>query len=104
MSRTAVRKKRTPLTSNKVTMFTILCVVVIVMLVLFVKETHLSKKVEANTQRISEVEQQIEDENQRTEEIQDLQAYMQSDEYLEETAKEKLGLVKEGEIIFKEAE
>ena len=48
------------------------------------------------------MEQQIEEENQRTADIRELQEYMQSDEYLEKTAKEKLGLVKENEIIFKE--
>mgnify|MGYP001852424760 FL=1 len=29
---------------------------------------------------------------------------MQSDEYAEKVAREKLGLVKDGEILFKEAE
>ncbi len=48
-------------------------------------------------------EQQIENENQRTEDISEMQEYMQSDEYLEKVAKDKLGLVKDGEIIFKES-
>ena len=57
----------------------------------------------SNQQRTSELEQQIENENQRTEDISEMQEYMQSDEYLEKVAKDKLGLVKDGEIIFKES-
>ena len=38
-----------------------------------------------------------------TEDISEMQEYMQSDEYLEKVAKDKLGLVKDGEIIFKES-
>ena len=36
--------------------------------------------------------------------IDDLKEYMKTDEYVEETAREKLGLVKENEIVFKEGE
>ena len=59
-------------------------------------------KIAANERKTVQLEQQIEEENQRTADIRELQEYMQSDEYLEKTAKEKLGLVKENEIIFKE--
>ena len=37
-------------------------------------------------------------------EIEELEEYMNSDEYIEQVAKEKLGMVKDGEIIFKEAD
>ena len=58
----------------------------------------------ANEQKTVELQQQIESENQRTEDIDNMQEYMQSDEYAEKVAREKLGLVKDGEILFKEAE
>ena len=38
----------------------------------------------------------------RTQEIEDLKQYMLTDEYAEQAAREKLGLVKENEIIFQE--
>ena len=44
----------------------------------------------------------IETEEARTKDIEDMQEYMQSDEYAEKIAKEKIGLVKDNEIIFKE--
>ena len=46
--------------------------------------------------------QQIEEEKARTQEIEDLKDYMLTDEYVEQAAREKLGLVKENEIIFQE--
>ena len=45
--------------------------------------------------------QQIEEEQARTQEIEDLKQYMLTDEYAEQAAREKLGLVKENEIIFR---
>ena len=45
--------------------------------------------------------QQIEDEKDRTEEIDKLKRYMETDEYTEEVAREKLGLVKDNETVFK---
>ena len=44
---------------------------------------------------------QIEDEKERTEEIYDLKEEMQTEEYIADVAKSKLGLVKEDEILFK---
>ena len=42
------------------------------------------------------------EEQARTQEIEDLKQYMLTDEYAEQAAREKLGLVKENEIIFQE--
>ncbi|MEJ8773845.1 septum formation initiator family protein [Blautia sp. HCN-1074] len=47
------------------------------------------------------LQQQIEDEQNRTEEIDKLEKYMETDEYTEEVAREKLGLVKDNETVFK---
>ena len=44
----------------------------------------------------------VEEEKARTQEIEDLKDYMLTDEYVEQAAREKLGLVKENEIIFQE--
>ena len=74
-----------------------------ILVILLVLGQRLNAQASANEQRMAEREQQIEDENQRTQEIGDLEEYMQSDEYLEKVAKDKLGLIKDGEIIFKES-
>jgi cell division protein DivIC len=44
------------------------------------------------------------EETERTKEIDDLKEYMETDEYAEEVARDKLGLVKDNEIVFKEQE
>lgn len=49
----------------------------------------------------AELKNEIAQEEQRTEEIKDLEKYVKTDEYIEDTAKEKLGLAYPNEIIFK---
>ncbi len=52
--------------------------------------------------RAAALEEKLEEERARTEEIDALKEYMKTDEYAEEVAREKLGLVKYGEIVFRE--
>lgn len=44
----------------------------------------------------------IEEEKEHVKEIEKLKEYMQTDEYIANIAREKLGMVKENEIIFSE--
>ena len=48
--------------------------------------------------------QQIDYETQRSEEIAEFERYTETRKYIEDTAKEKLGLVYPGEIIFKNSD
>ena len=48
-----------------------------------------------------ELKTQIDAEKERSEEINKLKKYVGTDEYIEEVAREKLGLVKENEILFR---
>lgn len=98
-SRRAARARQ-----NRRTMLGITAVVCVLMAVILVQGQRLSSRLAANEQKTVELQQQIESENQRTEDIDNMQEYMQSDEYAEKVAREKLGLVKDGEILFKEAE
>lgn len=70
--------------------------------VLLVEGHSLQNKIRQNEARYAQLEKQLKEEQARTGEIEELQTYMQSDEYVEKIAKEKIGLVKENEIIFKE--
>ena len=54
----------------------------------------------ANKQRIASLNEQIEYEKTRQLEIDELSGKVNTDEYIEKVAREKLGLVKENEIIF----
>ena len=48
------------------------------------------------------MQQQIDAENARTEELKELETYTKTKKYAEEVAKDKLGLVYDNEIVFKE--
>ena len=48
-----------------------------------------------------ELEAQIKDEEQRAEEVDKFEEYVKTDDYIKETAEDKLGLVDPDEIIFK---
>lgn len=54
--------------------------------------------------RKAELEQQIKDEEMRAGEIESLKDYVNSTEYIEKIARDKLGLVYEDEILFKAEE
>ena len=88
---------------NRRTILGITAVVCVLMAVLLVQGQSLRGKLAANENREQQLQQQIDGENQRTEDIGELKEYMQSDEYAEKIARDKLGLVKDGEILFKES-
>lgn len=82
-----------------------LCITVVVcaiFITLMLRGASLRGKINEYEKEKETISEQIEAENERTEDIEALKEYMESDEYAEETAREKLGLVKENEIIFKE--
>ena len=89
---------------NKATMLGITFVVVILMVVLLVFGKKMNTRLADGEARINDLLEQTEQEDQRTEEIREMQEYMQSDEYREQVAKEKLGLVNDDDIVFKETE
>ena len=51
-----------------------------------------------------ELERQIKEEEQRAKEVEEFEEYVKTDDYIKETAEEKLGLVDPNEIVFKPAE
>lgn len=77
-------------------------VVLILAGVVAVKSVELRQRKEVYEAREAALEQQIEAEQARTEEIEEYRKYTQTKAYVEEVAKDKLGLVYQGEIIFKE--
>ncbi|MDO5136592.1 MAG: cell division protein FtsH [Eubacteriales bacterium] len=84
-----------------------LCISLIVLLLLAVlmqKSRSMSATLGIYNARAESLMQQIEDEKARTEEISRLKEYMQTDAFAEQTARERLGLVKENEIVFEEEE
>jgi cell division protein DivIC len=82
-------------------MFAICLVLILLIGMVTVSSITLKAKEESYRAQEIELEQQIEDEKARAEEIEDLEDYVGTDEYVEEIAKEKLGLVYDDEIVFR---
>lgn len=61
----------------------------------------LKQKNRAYQEREEALQQSIEEEEARAAEIEEFEAYTQTKKYVEDVAKDKLGLVYEDEIIFK---
>ena len=87
---------------NRVAMISISMVVCMLVVLLAFKEHSLQVKYQTNENRKAQLQEEITTEEARTKDIEDMQEYMQSDEYAEKIAKEKIDLVKDNEIIFKE--
>lgn len=69
---------------------------------LFYREQSLIAKKHALQSKYNELCSKYEDEMERAKELANRQAYMQTLKYIEDVAREKLGLVYKGEIVFRE--
>ena len=88
---------------NLIGMLTITQIVCVLLCVICVKSSAMHRTIQQNDATISQLETQIEEETKRTDSIEKKGEYMQSDEYVAKIAREKLGLVNDGEIMFKES-
>lgn len=79
-------------------------IVVAFLIVMIFQIVQLKNKETAYAQQTAELNKQLKEETERTDEINSLADYMQSDQYIEDMAKSKLGLAYDNEIIFKEKE
>jgi len=94
------RRKRRK-TSNLRGMACIAMVVGILLISLTLQIREIKAKNADYQTQADNLEKQIRDEKERTEEIEALEDYVESKEYVEELARDKLGLVYEDEIVFK---
>ena len=76
-------------------------VVLILVTVVSIKSVGLMQKAREYQARETLLLGQIEEETKRSEDIEEFERYTHTRKYIEDTAKEKLGLVYPGEIIFK---
>ena len=100
MGKSGKKRKKKTIGYNHLGMFGISLIVLILILTLMAQSRDLKESLAGYETRAEALSQQIEEE--RTQEIEDLKQYMLTDEYAEQAAREKLGLVKENEIIFQE--
>lgn len=85
-------------------MLLITFIVCIIFTVLLIEGVSLKQKILANEEKNEQLTDAIADESARTDSIKALEEYMQTDDYIKQAAKDKLGLIEDGEIVFKKAE
>lgn len=95
--RVAFRKKR----QNRLGMALVSMVVVMLMVVILFKSHELKADQAAYLEKETMLQAQIDDEHERTKELEEYEKYTKTDKFVEEIAKEKLGLLYENEILFK---
>ncbi len=96
-----MKLKRKYKLQHRVSVISITCVVLLLMTILGIGSLSLQEKNRNYKAQEAELQEQIAAEVAREEEIAELEEYVGSDQYIEDVAKEKLGLINPNEIIFK---
>lgn len=96
-----VSKQKNGMQSIRKSVLGICVVLVLLISVVSVGSVKLYSKNKEYIAQEKELVAQIEEEKARAEEIDELEEYVGTSEYVEQVAKDKLGLVYENEIIFK---
>lgn len=94
--------RKTQNTQNRIARFLISFVVLLLVVVVSVKCYELQKKRSDYMARAKQLEQEIAYEEDRAKEIEEYKTYTQTKAYVEEVARDRLGLVYEGEILFRD--
>ena len=102
MAKTSKKIHKKKAKNNRPGMLVIAVTVLLFLGVFMVKSKNLESTLAVYNARAAALEQEIEEQKTRTEEIDQLKEYMQTDEYAEQVAREKFGLVKDNEIVFEE--
>ncbi len=87
---------------NHWSMFLTLMIVVFLLGVVLYSSSGLLAELREKQQQKEDLQTQIAEEQKRTEQIEEYRKYTQTNKYIEEVAKEKLGLVYDGETIFRD--
>ena len=93
----AYRKRQ----QNRWGMFLVTLVVLMIMAVVAYRSVELQASIDEKDAEIAALEVQSLEEEERANEIEEYRKYTQTKGFVEEVAKDKLGLVYEGEILFK---
>lgn len=89
---------------NTVGVFVITTIVCVLAISLYIQKNELKETSRIKEGQVEQLEKELEKEKERTETIKQMEKNIQSDEATEKIAREKIGLVKENEILFKEDE
>ena len=96
-----IKKQKKDRWANQMAIIGITLVVFSLGVVVNVKSASMKKKDLEYQEREAFLQQQYDQEANRAEELKEYQVYVQTKQYIEEVAKQKLGLVKPDEILLK---
>ena len=95
------RRKRREGWSNRLAIIGITVVVLSLALVVNIKNHSMEKKVMEYQAKEESLTRQVENEQKRAAELEERRVYVQTKQYIEEVAKQKLGVVKPDEVLLK---
>jgi len=97
------RKKRRTAdrVNNRIAIITVTAVVISMALVVNLRVSSLKKKAEQYREQEQRITEQVSAEQDRSKELEQNRIYVQTKQYIEKIAREKLGLVEPGEILLK---
>lgn len=98
MHKSTKRKRR----QNRAGKICISCMVIVLALILSVQIVRLYEKNETYRAQQKQLEAQLEEEHTRSQALEEQEGYVGSEEYVEDTARGKLGMAHQDEIVFKE--
>ena len=102
MKKSKKKKNKKRIANNYLGMAAIAIVVLLLLGGLTYQSQTLKARIAVYDAKASALEDSIAGEQERTQEIDEQKEYMQTDEYIAEVARDKLGLVKGNEIVFEE--
>lgn len=94
------RQAKKYLQQHKTSVIGISAVIVMLAVILSFSSISLRNKIEERKAQKAEIEAQLQEEAVRKEELDELESYYGTDEYVEDVAKDKLGLINPNEILF----
>ncbi len=94
--KTEIQKKRYSKKKSKLPVI----IVMIIAAFMIVKGVMLQPQISENIDKISDLQSQINYEQQKADEVDNLRQKVNSDEYIEKMAREKLGMIRKDEIVF----
>ncbi|MBR4763607.1 MAG: septum formation initiator family protein [Lachnospiraceae bacterium] len=89
---------------NHLSMILAVLVVAILFVAVYINGSSMRRELEENQEKITRLKQEIEEEELRSRSIEEYRAYTETDQFIEQVAREKLGLLYEGETIFRESD
>ena len=95
------RQKKIKTIKRRIEFAAITIIVLLLAIVVGVAGYRKKQKNDIYLEKIVELEKQIEKEEQRKEDLVEYGKYVQTDRYIEEIARERLGLIMPDEIVFK---